>query len=675
MKRESKYVRMLLAAVVALVVAACASMGRPQGGPVDETPPRYMRSNPMPGALNVDNNRIIIYFDENVQVKDVMNKVVVSPVQSAMPKVTGVGNQVRVQLADTLLPDMTYTIDFTDAISDLNESNEIDGFAFAFSTGSTIDSMSISGMVLDARTLEPAQGILVGVHSNLSDTALRTLPFDRVTRTNQLGQFTVRNLQAVPYNVFALDDVNRDYKWDRTENVAFYGQSITPTSMRVEVTDTLEAADGSDSLATRMATAFAPNDVLLAVFNEDYKSQYMSKYERRDRNRFYFEFGAPSDTLPVIRFVGGAHDGELIDGYTVLEGSLTHDTLTYWMTDTSMVATDSLKLAVSYLRTDSLEQLSWTTDTLQFNVRGAKKAKKKEEKKQEEETTDSTQTTPKIDLLKLATPNGTIDVFSRMTIGAQTPILSVDTTMLHLEIQVDTLWEPVEMPSLAPPDRLKPLTVTGEYQWEPGSKYRLTIDSLAIKDIYGLWNGPITSEFNVRALNEYGNVTFLLPGAPENVIVELLDNGDKPVRTVTASNGRAVFSNVMPNTYYARLYIDSNGNGKYDTGNVTDSIQPEETSYYNKKVVLKKNWDIEQTWDIYEIAVDQQKPLDIKKNKPKDKNADRNRNDEEEDDQYYDEFGNPAVDPDDPFGKRKNNKYNTLEGRDRNTHTQGAGYR
>lgn len=668
--------RLLLVVIAAVFIAACASMGRPEGGPVDETPPRFVRSNPAPGSRNVNVDRITIMFDENVQVKDVMTKVVVSPPQSSMPKVTAVGRGVRIELVDTLLPNTTYTVDFTDAISDLNEDNALDGFAFDFSTGSTIDSLCISGMVFEAETLEPAQGMLVGVHSNMADSAILTLPFERITRTNQYGQFTVRNLKEGSYRIFALDDVNRDNKWDRSENVAFYDAVITPSSSRVEVSDTLVATDGSDSIVARMATAFAPDDVLLTWFNENYKSQYLAKYERRDRNRIYFEFGAKNDTFPVLRFVGGPHDGELIDDYTVLNASVTRDTLDYWITDSSVIALDSIALSATYLRTDTLDQLSWGTDTLNFNMRKSK-GKKKEEKQTKKNDGDSTSVdVPTVTLLKLKiVNNGTVDVFSPISVQAEQPIKSLDNSMVHLEMMVDTLWQPVDMPPLVMADSLKPMSLTAEYKWNPGSKYRLTIDSLAITGIYDEWNGPASSEFTVRPLSDYANLTFKISGLDDSAMVQLLNNQDKPVKAVAVSNGRAVITNILPNTYYARLFIDRNGNGKYDTGNLKEKLQPEETYYYPKKITLKKNWDVEETWNIYETPVDLQKPLDIKKNKPKKKKGERDAMTDEDDEQYYDEFGNPAVDPDDPFGKRKNRRYNSLEGRDRNTHTQGAGYR
>ena len=378
MNPHLSYLRWPLVVLLALVVVACASMGRPQGGPRDEEPPVFVKSRPFPGALNVKSDKIIIEFDENIQVDDPMNKIVVSPAQKNPAKVSAVGHRVTVQLLDTLKENTTYTIDFTDAIKDLNEGNVLDGFAFAFSTGDVLDSLSISGMVFAAENLEPAQSMLVGVHSNLSDTALTTLPFDRITRTNQLGQFTVRNLKPGQYHLFAINDVNRDNKWDRSEDIAFYPVTVSPTAERMSVSDTIKAADGvTDSIVTVDVTAFYPNDLLLTWFNENYKSQYMVKNERRQRNKIAFEFGAPSDTFPSLRFVGGPYDGEDFTLRSVLEASATRDTLTYWIADTAVVALDSIYLAATYLRTDTLDQLSWTTDTLNFSLRPQKKKEQK----------------------------------------------------------------------------------------------------------------------------------------------------------------------------------------------------------------------------------------------------------------------------------------------------------
>lgn len=646
--------RAALGGAIAGLLAACASMGRPEGGAIDEVPPVFVKSTPEPNALNVEKGRLSIYFDENVQIKDAMTKVTVSPAQKTPPQVQAAAHKVTVTLRDTLIPNTTYTIDFADAISDLNEGNELDGFSLAFSTGSDIDTLCIAGMVFEARNLEPAQGMMVGVYSNPSDTAIHTLPFERLTKTNKYGQFTIRNLKPGTYRVYALNDQNRDYKWDRTEDIAFYDVSVSPTTTSVTVTDTLTTADGMrDSLVNRQATRYLPDDILLTWWNEDYRNQYLKKYERPDRKRLNFEFGAIADTLPEIKIVGGKYDGLDISRWAVLKGSKTLDSLEYWISDTSIMALDSLKLSARFKRTDSLGQLSWGIDTLQLNLKGVKKKKQEEKKKsrdKDKKEGDSI-TAPPVQLtpLQLASSN-TQDLNRGLAIKTDVPILSLDSAGVHMRMMVDTLWTDVAPPRFIRPDSLNPMLMTATYTWEPGQKYQLVIDSLALTDIYGLHNKDFKAELTTRKLEDYSTINFDLKNVEGTAMVELLNQQDKPVETVKANGSRATFTYIQPGNYYARLWIDRNDNGVWDKGTL-DSIQPEEVYYLPKKLSLKKNWDIQQEWDIFAVPLDLQKPMDIKKNKPKSKRPDETDNTEEDDEDYYD--------PTDPFGKRKDKRRGT----------------
>lgn len=652
MKKFSYLTLRMLPVAAAGLLVACASMGRPEGGPRDQTPPVYVKSNPAPGSLNVKNPKIVVEFDENVSIEDPMNKVVVSPAQRTPPSVSALGRHVTVELRDTMLENTTYTIDFADAIRDLNESNVLDGFAMDFATGDSIDSLRISGMVFEARTLEPAQGMLVGVYSNLSDTAISTLPFERITKTNQLGQFTLRNLKPGNYHIFAVNDMNRDYHWDRSEDVAFYGGTISPWASREMVTDTLRAADGKDSLVSAMKTIFHPDDVLLTWFNEDYKPQYMTDNSRAERNKLEFKFNTRADSLPILRLINSRRKGDDISQWAVLDASPTLDTLTYWIKDTSLIALDTLLLEARYMRTDSTDNLSLTTDTLRFIMRGAKKKNKDKEepkkKKKEGEEADSAAAAPVIPSMDLRVSSGTTQDLNRpLTFAAGTPVEAFDSTAVRMEKMVDTLWVAVEPPVIRRSDPLKPMQFSAAYPWEEGTKYKLVIDSASMRDIYGLVNKPVTHEFTTKKLADYSTLTFNVSGLDGRpAVVELLSS-DKPVTTAPVSGGKAVIPFINPGTYYARLFVDADTNGIWTTGNIADSIQPEEVYYYPKKLNLKKNWDVEQTWNIYEIPVDLQKPQEIKKNKPKKKKFDdeeRNSSDEEEEDEFFDDpFMNAAT--------------------------------
>lgn len=640
--------RLLLVAVLAALTAACASIGRPEGGPRDVTPPVFVRSNPSPGTTNFSGNRITAVFDENIKLEDVSNKVVVSPAQRQPPSISANGRRLNIEFRDTMLPNTTYTIDMTDAVRDLNEGNILDGFALDFATGDTIDTLRISGMVLQASNLEPAQGMLVGVYSNLADSAISTLQLERIAKTNQLGQFTIRNLKAGTYNIYALTDMNRDYHWDRSEDIGFYGIPISPVAENIVVTDTLSDMAGNDSIVIRDGVKYLPNDVLITWFNENYQPQYLKDYARADSNRVTVNFAAPSDSFPELTIVNGPNAGRRIDNTTsVLNRSLTRDTLEYWLTDKAIIAQDSLLIAMRYLRTDTLEQLSWTTDTLRFFMRG-KRDRKADKKKKKDEEEDSV---PKIDFMAFnVVGSGTQEVNMPLRFKSDQPVDTFLPGSWHMEIKRDTVWERRPDPILIPDSTGRILNYSVNYEWEPGEKYRLTIDSASIFSVYGQWNKPVKHEFTVRPLEEYSNIFFDMTGLTDStdVIVELLNGSDAPVASARVTGGSATFNYLLPGNYYARAYIDANGNGKWDTGNIAAKLQPEEVYYYPKKINLRKNWDVRQTWDIYELPLDQQKPLDIKKNKPKLKEKDRRDNqDEDEYDEYGDDgyYGNGMTGP------------------------------
>lgn len=676
--RSDSALRLLFILVVTAFLAACASIGHPEGGPRDVTPPVFVRSTPKPGQVNVSGNRIVIEFDENVSLDDAMNKVVVSPPQRTTPSVSANGRRATVELRDSLIPNVTYTVDFADAIKDLNEGNILDGFALDFATGDSIDTLRISGMLFEARTLEPAQGMIVGVYSNLSDTAIKTLPLERITKTNQLGQFTIRGLKPGDYRIYAINDVNRDYHWDRSEDVAFYDVTISPSSTPAEFTDTLVNIAGEDSVVTRAGTRFLPDDILLTWFNEGYSSQYLRSYARTNPNQIDFEFAAKADTLPIIKLINSHRAGEEISQWAVIQANPTLDTLRYWITDTTLIGMDTLMIEARYLMTDTLEQLSMTTDTLRLVDKGARnrrrqleKEAQQREKEREKERKELEKQGVDLDSLDAAdtipprptpisfkiTSGSSQDVHRPLVFTSETPVASFDTTTVKLEWLVDSVWYPLPSPVISLIDSLNTLKYIGDYKWSPGEKYRLTVDSAAIYDIYGLTNDPISHEFTVKKLDEYSSLAFNISGLEGRpAVVEVLDGSDKVVAAAPVKGNIGRVEYLSPGTYYARLFIDADTNGVYSTG-ILDSIQPEEVYYYPKKITLKKNWGIEQPWDIYELPIDLQKPLDVKKNKPKRKRGENDpddNNEDEEDDEFFDDpfmnaatrnqFGNSSLD-------------------------------
>ena len=647
---NSKSLYYIFIIIAAAVMYSCANIGNPSGGPIDKTPPIFMRSNPTPNAVNVKDRKIEIFFDEIVTLKDPSTKIIVSPAQTEMPRRSALGRKVTVELVDSLLPNTTYTIDFSNSIQDNNEGNAIDNFAFAFSTGSVIDSMRVSGYVLDSRTLEPMQSVVVGLQSNLADSAFHKEKLQRVALTNDRGQFTIRNVSPGSYHIFALKDLDRDYKFGNpTEDIAFLDSIIVPSIGSREAADTVyNDLNEIDTIMRATRPAYFPNDILLSMFNEDRKSQYLANNLRVDSTRISLTFAAASDTLPSLSIVGR---NDVPDQWYTLERSQTNDTLTYWIRPPHLVSADTLMVATTYLRTDTASNLSWGTDTLKFTFQ-----RQKAKKKKKNEETASLEQIRFMELHPLA--NGTQEVYAPLLLQTGTPIERYSREAFHLQrkLQNDTTFYPAEIKSIALRDStLSRRDLMLKVDWEPGAAYKLAVDSLAMTDIYGLQTKPLKVDFNVRKMEEYGNIVFNIPAVRDSAIVELLDGTDKVVLHTPVKNHRAELLNLQPGKYYARLFIDRNGNGKYDTGNYDMHLQPEETVYYPGAINLKKNWDVEQTWDIYATPIDKQKSEAIKKNKPERKkwekvNTEKTETDEDEENGFSD-FSNPN----DPNLRNSNN--------------------
>lgn len=647
---NSKSLYYIFIIIAAAVMYSCANIGNPSGGPIDKTPPIFMRSNPTPNAVNVKDRKIEIFFDEIVTLKDPSTKIIVSPAQTEMPRMSALGRKVTVELVDSLLPNTTYTIDFSNSIQDNNEGNAIDNFAFAFSTGSVIDSMRVSGYVIDSRTLEPMQSVVVGLQSNLADSAFHKEKLQRVALTNDRGQFTIRNVSPGSYHIFALKDLDRDYKFGNpTEDIAFLDSIIVPSIGTREAADTVyNDLNEIDTIMRATRPAYFPNDILLSMFNEDRKSQYLANNLRVDSTRISLTFAAASDTLPSLSIVGR---NDVPDQWYTLERSQTNDTLTYWIRPPHLVSADTLMVATTYLRTDTASNLSWGTDTLKFTFQ-----RQKAKKKKKNEETDSLEQIRFMELHPLA--NGTQEVYAPLLLQTGTPIERYSREAFHLQrkLQNDTIFYPAEIKSIALRDStLNRRDLVLKVDWEPGAAYTLAVDSLAMTDIYGLQTKPLKVDFNVRKMEEYGNIVFNITAVRDSAIVELLDGTEKIVLRAPVKNHRAELLNLLPGKYYARLFIDRNGNGKYDTGNYDMHLQPEETAYYPGAINLKKNWDVEQTWDIYATPIDKQKPEAIKKNKPERKkwekvNTEKTETDEDEENGFSD-FSNPN----DPNLRNSNN--------------------
>lgn len=608
---DNKYIRNSLwtfyVVVLLVVVFSCANIGNPNGGPYDEKAPRFVSSTPAPNQTNYKGKKIEILFDELIQIDKPSENVIITPPQMEMPVVRSAGKKVLVELMDTLKENTTYTIDFTNSISDNNEKNEFENFSFAFSTGNVIDTLEISGTLLNAENLEPMPGIMIGLHRNLEDSAFVKLPFDRTSRTNDKGRFTIRNIAPGSYRLYALNDVNRDYKFDQPgEAIAFDDSIVIPTfEMATRQDTTWKDSVTIDTIRTVGYTRFLPDDKVLRLFKEAFERQYMVKPERPEENRFVLRFNSILDTIPEpipLDFTPADSSWYFVQK---TEGG---KAVNYWLTDSTVWKQDTLQMQVSYLKSDSLNILRPQTDTVQLVMRKRPAEKKKKKKKDDEPE-------PIVFLGMQVDAPGSMDIFDTISVTFDQPVLDIKKELFFLDQKADTLWSPVEFDFFQ--DSVNSLNYYIKRPWKYGEEYRLVVDSATIYGLYGKWNNTSKSEFKIKKEDEYGNLYLNILGIDTTAYVELLNSSDVPVRKAPVKDGGALFMDLKPDKYYARLIVDRNNNGKWDTGNYALKLQPEEVFYSPKMYEVLQFFNVEETLDVHATSLTRQKPLVITKNKPK----------------------------------------------------------
>lgn len=618
-----------------IVVYSCASMGNPDGGPYDEEPPKFVRSTPKPFAINSKEKKVTIEFDEFIKLEKAAEKVVVSPPQLEQPEIKASGRKVVVGLVDSLRPNTTYTIDFADAIVDNNEGNPLGNYAFTFSTGTTIDTMEVSGTVLSASDLEPVKNIQVGLHSDLSDSAFMKKPFDRVSRTDSRGHFSIRGIAPGKYRIYALMDGNQNYLFDsKTEMIAFSDSIIIPAMEDAMRQDTIwKDSLTIDTIKSVGYTRFLPDDIILRAFKEENDRQYLTRSERDKENHFVLTFSARADTLPTLK---GLNFDER-DAF-IIEKTDRNDSICYWIKDSLIYQMDTLEIQMDYLATDTLDRLVPQTDTLflankltraEREKLEAKAAEEKEkERKKKEKKGEKIEPEPtKFLTLNVDAPSA-FDLDRNVYLSFDEPVASIDTAAIHMEIKKDSLWE--EIPFLFVSDSVLPRKYEILAEWEPEKEYQLSIDSMAFKGVYGLHANKVKQTMKVKKLNEYGTILLNITGADSTAVVELLDGSGKVLRQqrITPQN-TADFYYLNPGTkFYIRLFNDRNGNGVWDTGKYSEHLQPEEVYYFPKVWEMKANFDFEENWNINAVPVEKQKLDEIKKQKPEETKKIQDRNKE-----------------------------------------------
>lgn len=215
-----------------LLLTRCANVVAPTGGPKDTTPPVVTEAQPANKSTNFTGNKIALTFDEYINLVNANQEVLLSPPVMTKLDVKLSNKTVTVKFNEALKPDATYTINFGNAIQDLHENNIFKDYVYTFSTGDILDTLSLSGTVINADDKKPADGMFVALYDEDADSlflqpTLRVPDF--ITRTDKEGKFRFDGLPEKCFLVFAFSDVNANYYYDMpNEKVAFIDTLVSP---------------------------------------------------------------------------------------------------------------------------------------------------------------------------------------------------------------------------------------------------------------------------------------------------------------------------------------------------------------------------------------------------------------------------------------------------------------
>lgn len=634
MKRKDYKRLSQLSFVLMLFLASCARMGTPDGGWYDDTPPRVVRSTPNDMGTDVKSKRVTIRFNEFVKIEDAQNKVIVSPPQLEMPEIKAHGKQIEIQLLDTLKENTTYTIDFSDAISDNNEGNPMGNYTFTFSTGSQIDSLQVSGYAINAENFEPIKGIMVGLYpdSDFVDSTFHKKPMARISRTNGSGYYSIKGVAPGRYRIFALQDNDGDFVYgQKSEVIAFTHDTIVPSRVQAVRQDTIwRDSLRIDNIVKVDYTRFLPDDITLLCFQTTQTDRYLIKTERKEPEKLGFYFTSGSDTLPTLRGLNFNADDAFI-----VEASQKLDTIFYWLRDTTLVQQDTLAIEATYQMTDTTGVLITKTDTIEATVKipYAKRLKEKQKdyekwekeqakKKKRGELYDSIMPPEflKVKMNSVSQIAPDQNVFFEMP----NPLDSCNKAGIHLYSMIDSVW----YRSRYVFEQLAPRIYVLRAEWRPGIEYSLEIDSATFRSIYGTVNRPIKQGIKVKTEDDFGSLLVNITNAPDSgqLIVQLLDAGEKIARETIAQGGSAEFYYLNTGKFYLRAYADLNKNNQWDTGDYDSDLQPEPVYYFHEEIASKAKWDITKNWNLTARPHHRQKPGAITKQKPDEEKKLKNRN-------------------------------------------------
>ena len=581
--------------LISLAIYSCAKIGSPSGGPRDREPPVVVKTVPAAGATGFSGYKVEITLNEFVALDNINDNLIVSPPSKKKPKTWIKGKTIITEFEDDFADSTTYSLNFQNAIKDLNEGNILEDYKFVFSTGEVLDSLSVTGNVYNADNLEAPEKLFVLMHRQLADSAVRKHLPEYIALTDKFGYFRIDNIRPGKYRLYALKDADNNKLYNlEDEPFAFQSEPFEVTAdsnwMPI-VKDTVKVKKAPPAKGSaRNTPQIRPQDTIprfgktrLLLFTKPSSARYLKSSDRKIKNQLEYVLSLPPDSLGFSFSLQDADSNKYL-----VEKSLQKDTMTVWLTDSTLVNSNQLTTFLRYPVTDSVGSISFKTDTIQMRFVPPK-------------TPKMSAGTPKKHVALALSNNltgGLLKPGQMITFKSETPLREPDTSMIRiLEIaKKDTL----KIPLIIKKDSVTSRKYIISAGFLPDRKYFLEADSGAFRDYYNLSSDSIGISFSLKPADTYGKLTFRISNGSGKMFVQLYDKGEKQLirQSNVVGDSLAVFSLLEPSTYRARIIFDRNGDGKWTPGDFSKSRLPEEVSYYPKEIELKAKFEIEQDWDV-----------------------------------------------------------------------------
>lgn len=598
MEMKNRLLDILIPAVpVAMIIGtmmfspSCANTTTPpSGGPKDTIPPVITELYPMPGAVGVpvEKTQLKMTFNEYVVVKDAKSLYLSPPMEKA-PKYKIKGKSVIVYFEEPLDSNRTYTLDVTNALADNNEGNMYPGYTMVFSTGNTIDSMLVTGIVQDCNTLKPLKGATVMLYKDQADSAIFLHRPDAAVKTDEWGFFCLRNIQDTVYRMYAIIDENNNNKYEaETEKIAFIDSLIRPV---VVVNDSLPEVLKYDMKDTVHCLA-RKQEYELNVFKEITSKQLIENKERVGDRTAYITFMSPYAQVDSI-WIKGVPDDKLITQFNLIR-----DSLEIWVNDPAPQP-DTLFLNVKYMKTDTLGMLNSFVEEIKLAnpKKGVAKTSRKDIK--HEDTTAVYTVTAEPETVE---QYGFVFEFKYPVV--ETAFDSLTFRYLNPKQQEFKESYTVVQDSL----NLRKYILRPDVEMLPGYEYFLKVPHRKFKDINGYYNDSTEVKVVLPNDDKLSSISLVLSNVENKYIIDLLnEKRDKVLRQYIIDKNTVLdFPYLKAGKYSIRITEDLNGNNLVDTGNLLEHKMPEKVRFYKLEdgtflIDIPEMTELEQSIDIKEM--------------------------------------------------------------------------